>query len=156
MNLLFLHQNMPGQFVHLATALARDPANRVVFATRRDKVDLPGVHRITYPAPRAAAAGTHHYLRLYENCVLHGQQVARVCLDLMRDGFRPDVIVAHPGRGESLFVKDVIPSVPLLNYCEFYYHGRGVDLGFDPEEPADLDTICRARARNAHLLLGLE
>ncbi|OJY73147.1 MAG: glycosyl transferase family 1 [Rhodospirillales bacterium 70-18] len=156
MNLLFLHQNMPGQFKHLAPALARDPANKVVFVTRRDGFDMPGVRRVTYQTTRTAQAATHHYVRLYENCVLHGQAVVRACQELAREGFRPDVVVAHPGWGEALFVRDVFPRAAILNYCEFYYHGEGADVGFDPETPADLDAVCRARARNAHLLLSLE
>jgi glycosyltransferase involved in cell wall biosynthesis len=156
MNILFLHQNMPGQFKHLAPALARDPAHRVVFLTRREEGDLPGVRRVSYQPARTAREGTHHYVRLYENSVLHGQQVVRACLDLAREGFRPDLVIAHPGWGEALFLRDVFPRAVMLNYCEFYYHGRGADVGFDPETPADLDSVCRARARNAHLLLSLE
>jgi glycosyltransferase involved in cell wall biosynthesis len=93
---------------------------------------------------------------MYENGVLHGQQVARQCLRLRQNVFMPDIIVAHPGWGESLFVKDIFPRAALLHYCEFYYHGFGTDIGFDPAFPADFDMICRARALNAHLLLGLE
>ena len=156
MNLLFIHQNMPGQFKHLAPAMAAEAANRVAFITKRTDVSMARVRRIDYTPTRGAHVSTHQYVRLYENCVLHGQQVARLCLDLAREGFQPDVIVAHPGWGEALFVKDVFPRSPLLNYCEYYYHGRGADVGFDPAEPAGIDTICRARARNANLLLSLE
>jgi glycosyltransferase involved in cell wall biosynthesis len=156
MNILFLHQNMPGQFKHLAPALARQPGNRVMFLTRRRDIDLPGVQRVSYTPPRAAKDSTHHYLRDYEGCVLHGQQVVRACQQIARDGFTPDLVIAHPGWGESLFVKDVFPRATLLNYCEFYYSGSGADLGFDPETPIGLDEVCRARARNAHLLLSLE
>ena len=156
MKILFIHQNMPGQFKHLAPALARDEANEVVFLTRRADVMLPDVRRITYAPSRSSGPETHHYLRDYEDGVLHGQQVGRVCRALARGGFHPDIVVAHPGWGEALFVKDVFPRTPLLSYCEFYYRGAGSDIGFDPDMRADLDTVCRARARNAHLLLSLE
>ena len=155
MKILFLHQNMPGQYKHLAPAMAR-AGHEVVFLTQRGDVNLPGVKRVTYAKPRAANAATHHYVRLFENSVLAGQQVVRACLELKKQGFVPDVVVAHPGWGEALFVKDVYPAVPLLNFCEFYYGGEGGDTGFDPEEPVTLDTICRVRARNANLLLSLE
>src|SRR5437868_4438516 len=84
------------------------------------------------------------------------RKAARACLALSEQGFVPDIIVAHPGWGEGLYVKDVFPTSPLLNYGEFYYRGSGADLGFDPVEPVDLDTLCRTRTRNAHLLLALE
>lgn len=147
---------MPAQFQHLAPALARDSANRVVFLTRRTDAELPNVQRVSYSPNRSARAATHHYVRLFENSVLHGQQVLRECVRLQRDGFRPDLIVAHPGWGEALFLKDVFPHAPLLNYCEFYYHGTGADVGFDPSIASGIDAVCRARARNAHLLLSLE
>jgi len=155
MKILFIHQNMPGQFKHLAPAMAR-AGHEVVFLTQRADVDLPGVRRATYAKPRAAHATTHHYVRLFENSVLAGQQVVRAALALQTGGFVPDVIVAHPGWGEALFLKDIWPKVPLLNFSEFYYGGEGADIGFLAEEPADLDTICRVRARNASHLLSLE
>ncbi|MCW2922588.1 MAG: putative glycosyltransferase, group 1 [Thermoleophilia bacterium] len=156
MNLLFLHQNMPGQFKHLVARLASDPANNIVFVTKRKGVRLPGVRVITYEPQRTASRSTHHYLRLLENNVLHGQQALRIALELRRGGFVPDVIIAHPGWGEPLFMKDVFPSSPLLNYCEFYYHGSGADIGYDPDQPMVADDAYRARIRNAHLLLSLE
>lgn len=155
MKVLFIHQNMPGQFKHLAPALAR-MGHEVTFLTQRADIDLPGVRRATYAKPRAAHASTHHYVRLFENSVLAGQQVVRACLQLQQEGWVPDVIVAHPGWGEALFVKDVWPKVPLLNFCEFYYGGEGSDIGFLADEPADIDMICRVRARNASHLLSLE
>jgi glycosyltransferase involved in cell wall biosynthesis len=155
MKLLFVHQNMPGQFLHLAQAFGRIPGNEVMFLTRRQGIRLPGVRSATYRLAREAKAETHHYLRLFESCVLHGQAVVRACLTLTRDGFVPDVIVAHPGWGEALFLRDVFRA-PILSYCEFYYTAAGADVGFDPADPPAIDTICRLRARNAHLLLSLE
>jgi glycosyltransferase involved in cell wall biosynthesis len=156
MNVLFVHQNMPGQFKHLAPQLAADRRNKVAFITKREGVDLPKVRRVNYTLPRAAHESTHHYVRLYENSVIYGQQVVRSCHELNKEGFRPDIVIAHPGWGEALFLKDIYPKVPLLNFCEFYYQGRGADIGFDREEETSLDDILRARARNAHLLLSLE
>lgn len=156
MDILFLHQNMPGQYKHLAPALAADGRNRVVFVTKRQGVELPGVRTVRYKEPRPASRETHHYLALAENAVRHGQAAARCCLDLRAEGFRPSIILAHPGWGEALFVKDVWPQAPLLTYAEFFYHGTGADIGFDPADPATLDSVCRARLRNTHLLLSLD
>jgi hypothetical protein len=42
----------------------------------------------------------------------------------------PDIIVAHPGWGEALFMKDVFPQAKLVIYCEYYYAIEGQDVGF--------------------------
>ncbi len=136
--------------------LASNPKNQVAFITKRKDVDLPGVRKLLYAPTRASRVSTHHYVRLFENAVLHGQQVVRICQELRREGFTPDLVIAHPGWGESLFVKDIFPASPLVNYCEYYYQGRGGDIGFDPSDPPELDVLCRLRARDAHLLLALE
>jgi glycosyltransferase involved in cell wall biosynthesis len=159
MNILFIHQNMPGQYKHLAPALARLSAHRVMFLTQRQDVLLPGVARTTYEAPRAVKPETHPYLRLQESAVLHGQQVVRSLIDLRRQGFVPNLVIGHPGWGELLFVRDVYPDVPVLSYAEFYYHGEGADIGFDAadhDKAQDLDVRCRARIRAGHLLQSLE
>src|SRR5581483_2457516 len=156
MKALFIHQNMPGQFRHLASELARDGRNEVVFLTRREDRQIDGVRRVAYAAERQPSPQTHHYLHQYEDAVLHGQGAARACLRLRGTGFTPDIVVAHPGWGESLFIRDVWPDTPLLNYGEFYYRGVGADVNFDPEFRSSFDDICRLRARSAHLLLALE
>jgi glycosyltransferase involved in cell wall biosynthesis len=155
-DILFIHQNMPAQFKHLAPALAADPRHRVVFITRRKGADLPGVRRVSYDGPRPAGPDTHHYVRLFEASVRSGQQVARAMVELKREGFDPAVIIGHPGWGEMLFVKDVFPRARVISYAEYYYTAHGGDVGFEPGSVVSLDTMCRTRARNAHLLLSLE
>ena len=147
---------MPGQFRHLAAALGAEGGHRVVFLTRRDDRELPGVERLVYATARGAHPHTHHYLQQCEDAILHGQAVARACLGLAATGFVPDLVIAHPGWGESLFVKDVWPSAPLVNYGEFFYRAHGADVNFDPGMPLDIDSVCKLRARNAHLLLALD
>ncbi|MBY0432205.1 MAG: glycosyltransferase family 4 protein [Rhodospirillales bacterium] len=156
MNIVFIHQNMPGQFKHLAQHFAAQPGNRVVFITQRENVEIPNVVRIVYKTSRQPGPHTHHYLIRTEDAVLHGQAVTRVLLDIKAKGFRPDIIIAHPGWGESLFAKDVYPDVPLLNYCEYYYRTVNSDMDFNPAAPPTLDSVLRARMRCTHLLLSLE
>lgn len=156
MNIVFIHQNMPGQYKHLAARLAADPANRVVFITKRTDRDIPNVRRLSYQPSRKARENAHPYLVSTENAVLHGQAAARLLMGLREEGFRPDVIVGHPGWGETLFVKDVFPNTPYLNYCEFFYRAQGLDVGFDPSVPVNVDTVLRLRMRSTPLLLALE
>ena len=156
MKLLFIHQNCPGQFKHLAPHLAADAANEVVFITQPGKPDLPNVRKVEYKPSRKVAKSTHHYLRLMEEGVLNGQGVARVAQKLKEEGFRPDVIVAHMGWGEGLYLRSVWPKVPLLGYFEWYYHAFGSDVDFNPEKPPTQDDVCRITTRNGMHLLSLQ
>lgn len=156
MRILFAHQNMPAQYAHLASHYGRDPRNEVVFLTRREGVEIPGVRKIRYDLHRQARTDGHHYVKFLDEQLLYGQAVAREALALKSSGFRPDIMCVHSGWGEALFLKDVFPDVPLLIYAEFYYRGRGSDVGFDSDKEPELDVICRSRARNTHLLLSLE
>ena len=156
MKLLFVHQNCPGQFKHLAPHLAAMPGNRVVFITRPGKPDLRGVGKFEYTPHRKPSGRTHPYLRLTEEAVLNGQAVARVADRLRRDGFSPDVILAHVGWGEALYLKEIWPRARLLGYFEWYYRSRGSDVGFLEQVPPSLDTACRIETRNGLHLLNLE
>jgi len=156
MKVLFLHQSFPGQFKNIARSLAGDPANDIRFICRSGTSVLSGVTTYEYAPTRDAARQTHHYVRDLERAVLNGQTVVRKMLDLAADGFRPDIVIGHNGWGETLFVKDVWPGVPLLSYFEFFYRAQGVDTDFDPEYPLRFDDRLRIRAKNATNLIGLE
>jgi glycosyltransferase involved in cell wall biosynthesis len=155
MRFLFIHQNFPGQYLHIAKHLAA-AGHQVVALAQRDNAVPPGVTRLLYQPQRQPAAQTHHYLRGAEQGVLNGQAVLRMCLGLQEQGFRPDIVIGHNGWGEILFVKEVWPDVPVLGYFEFFYHLHGADSGFDPEYPLTLDDGPRLRIKNTVNLLGLD
>jgi len=155
MNVIFIHQNMPGQFLHLVLRLAADTANHVVAISRRSDFAMQGVSRLIYELPPTAIE-PNLFLTPLESAVRGGLQVARACEILAKNGFRPDLVVAHPGWGESLYVKEIFPRVPVLHYCEFFYRSHGADTNFDPADPQSLDANCVTRTRNAHLLLALD
>lgn len=156
MRVLFIHQNFPGQFRHLAAHLAKRDDVEVLAIGREQAPGLPGVRLLRYKPHRKASPQTHPYVRAFEDGVLHGQQVLRLLLDLKGKGYRPDVVVAHPGWGESLYVKEAFPSARLIHFCEYYYQARGADAGFDPEFPLDTHGAASIRSRNALHLLNLE
>lgn len=159
MKLLFVHQNFPGQYRHLAPAMAA--AGHEVVCMGDDGnvlIQSPpsGMVVVRYPPPAGASPGSHHYVAGFEAAVRRGQAVLRACMELGRQGFIPDVICAHPGWGESLFLKDIYPQAKLLAYLEFFYNARGQDAGFDPEFPGTLDDTFRIRIKNSVLLHGLQ
>lgn len=155
MNLLFVHQNFPGQFRHLAPHLAQMGHRVVAFAI--DGPGLPGIEMRRYRPARASSRDIHPWAAEFETKVIRGEACAAAALRLKGEGFNPDVIVANPGWGESLFLKDVWPEARLLAFIEFYYAARGLDYDFDPEfyrpDPA---REARLRAKNAHLLMTLQ
>jgi glycosyltransferase involved in cell wall biosynthesis len=156
MNVLFIHQTFPGQFKNVARLLASDPDNDVRFVSRPNANEIPGVGKHAYVPSRENAGQAHLYVRDLERGVVNGQAVALKINDIVASGFRPDLVVGHNGWGETLFVKDVLPSVPLLSYFEFFYRPTGADTSFDPEFPTTFDDQLRIRIKNATNLVGLE
>ena len=152
---LFIHQNFPGQYKHLALHLAQQPGNDVYFITQSKQRWLPGVVKLVYQIS-GAVSRTHPLLGEMDTAVQHGLAVLQVCQQLLARRVRPDIILGHNGWGETLFVKDVFPDAPLLSYFEFFYHANGLDVGFDPSQPTSLVSDCRIRLKNTVNLLGLE
>jgi glycosyltransferase involved in cell wall biosynthesis len=161
MRVLFVHQNFPGQFRHLAAALAADPAHQIVAIGETTNLQRqgpchPAIRRIGYSLEGQRVSTTNPWLKDVEAAVIRGQVVSKIARQLAANGFRPDLIVGHPGWGETLFLRDVYPVARLVSYCEFSYRAEGADVGFDPEFPARDDDIGRIRARNFSHLSAIE
>lgn len=161
MNFLFVHQNFPGQFKHVVRSLAGQRRHRVFgIGETINLKDRPQVHpRVSlrgYEIKKGGNPETHHYIRDFEGAVRRGQEVARIAINLGKQGFTPDVVISHPGWGESLFLRDVFPDARHIVYCEYYYQGTGGDVGFDPEFPTVFDDRFRIRMKNSTQLHSLE
>lgn len=156
MNILLIHQNFPGQFRQIAKRWAAQPGWSVMGIGRDTAPGLPDVKWLKYKPHRETGKEQHHYLRQMEAAVLHGQAVARVLQKLKAQGYVPDVILAHPGWGETLYIRDVYPGVRLIHFCEWFYGTPGSDVGFDPEFPSNFDTQARLRTWNALHTLNLD
>lgn len=155
MKILFVHQNFPGQFPHLAPALAA--RGHQVLALTDEKNQRPSpVETLRYKAPDPVT--TNSALgRTYSEYAERGLLAARGARALRdRHGFVPDVIVGHSGWGETLFLKEIWPGAKLLVYAELLYRTRGHDVGFDPEISPDSDERrFMTLARSAHLIQGI-
>jgi glycosyltransferase involved in cell wall biosynthesis len=156
MNYLFIHQNFPAQYRHVVRHLASQPGNQVYFITQPNENAMSGVRKITYPKDQRGLVNCHAYSVEVDRAIHAGAAVAEVCRGLREQNFRPDLIVGHSGWGETLFVKDVFPDVPILANFEFYYHPHGVDVGFDPEFVSIFQEPPRLRARNAVNLMAYQ
>ncbi len=157
MNLLFVHQNFPGQWKHLAPHVAALGGSRVVALAMHDRpIHAPGVEIRRYNVKRGSSTGIHPWCVDFESQMIRGEACAEAAIELRQEGFRPEVICAHPGWGEALFLKDVWPEARVLGYHELYYDQRyaDFDLEFAPLRTWRGDS--RLRAKNAALLLGYE
>ena len=136
-------------------ALAANPQNEVVFLTAAEHGNIDRVKKLLYKPKRGPAAETHHYLRGFEEAVLHGQAAFMACAEAKKNGFVPDLIFGHAGWGQTLFLKDVFPRTPMGLNFEWFYHSRGSDCDFDPSEMLTADDEARIRIKNATLLADL-
>ncbi|MBK5938442.1 glycosyltransferase [Halochromatium roseum] len=157
MNILFVHQNFPGQFKSLAPALEAR-GHRVVALGQNPDADISGgIELHTYGLERGQSPNIHPLAMEFEVKVIRAEAAARQAQALARTGFQPDVIIAHPGWGEALYLKDVFPRARLIAYAEFYYRATGQDWGFDPEFPRpDFDARISLHTKNANLCLAFE
>ncbi|SEO50517.1 Glycosyltransferase involved in cell wall bisynthesis [Duganella sp. CF517] len=150
---LFIHQNFPGQFRHLAPALAALGHEVVGLGMCAPAVATPGVRYVRHAVDARARPVAPAPWQDLQGKVLRGESAAAALHALKDQGFAPDVVVAHPGWGEALFVKDVFPDAKLLIYAEYYYQADGGDAFFDPEfSRPDAAAVQRLRLRNTHLL----
>ena len=148
MKYLFIHQNFPGQFLHLVRHLGARGKDEVVFITEGNGNAIPGIRKVAYRRPTATPEATHPAAREFEFAARRAEIVARTAATLRELGFTPDIVIGHHGWGEMLNIRDVWPDVPMLGYFEFFYRTDGSDVGFDPEFPTALADHARIRAKN--------
>jgi glycosyltransferase involved in cell wall biosynthesis len=154
MHILFVHQNYPAQFGHVARILAGRPGTRCSFVSELPPGSHHGVELIQYRIQGGATARTHPFSRTFENQIWHSHALYDALR--ARPDIQPDLIVGHSGFTSTLFLRELYPSCPMINYFEYYYHTTNSDMDFRPDFPVDDASRLRARARNACLLLDLE
>ena len=160
MNILFIHQNFPGQFKHLAPALAAQGHQAVALTLRVEKPMVwQGVRVLPYKLSRKSGQAVHPWLVDLDTKVTRAEACFHAALQLRAAGFVPDVIVAHPGWGESLFLKDVWPEARIGLYCELYHQPTYPHTGFDPEFQPEIAVTEPLRLRmkniNNHLSFAM-
>ena len=158
MNILFVHQNMPGQYREMLAWLAAQGEHRILFLTqRKDAVPIKGVTVARYVPHRKPAKDAYALSRYFEECMGAGYGAYLACRQIQDQGFKPDLVLGHVGWGELTFLKQVWPDVPILGYWEYYFLSEGGSVGFDPEFPATDTARQVSLARNAvnHLCLPM-
>ncbi|WP_138934857.1 glycosyltransferase [Roseovarius arcticus] len=152
MKILFIHQNFPGQYKHLAPALAAMGHDCTALTL---KVDAPttwkGVRVLPYTLPKRSAQVVHPWLVDLDTKVTRGEACWRAAKQMADQGYAPDLILAHPGWGESMFLRDLWPKARMAIYCELYHEAGYPHLNFDPEFMAREPEIQPLRIRMKNL-----
>ncbi len=158
MKILFIHQNFPAQFKHLAPKLVEQDHEVWALVLKEHSPELwRGVKLITYQPKTGSSPKIHPWVVDLETKIIRGEAAFHAAWKLKQQGFEPDLIIAHPGWGESLFIKNVWPQSRLAMYCEFFYRSHGLDTNFDPEfSTQTIDDNCRIQIRNLNNLLHFE
>ncbi len=159
MKILFIHQNFPGQYKHLAPLLASQGHECVALTLKvKEATTWNGVQVLPYSLPNRGGQNVHRWLIDLDTKVTRGEACYHAAVKLRESGFTPDLILAHPGWGESLFLRDVWPSARIGLYCELYHQAGYPHMNFDPEFPApDAGTDAlrmRMKNLNNHLHFG--
>jgi glycosyltransferase involved in cell wall biosynthesis len=156
MNFLFVHNNFPGQYQHIVRALAHDPKARIVAIGSSTSQEMSGVRLLKYSLSNVDVSASHPFARRFDMECHRAEQVLYALSSLASSGFAPDIIMAHPGWGETLPLRTIFPAARILLYCEFFYGMQGRDVGFDPEFPeTGADGHVALHLKNASSLLAL-
>jgi glycosyltransferase involved in cell wall biosynthesis len=153
-NILIVHQNFPGQFPHIAEALRRR-GDRVAVIGGKTARATPGIDLRRWTTTRGTTPNLFPLATRAEADLIRASAAAEAALQLRKDGFTPDVIIGHPGWGETLLLKEVWPHARVILFGEMMYRSEGGDLNFDPEfGERSFARDARAHAKNASQLLA--
>ncbi len=156
MNVLFVHNNFPAQFKHLARFLAHQSGVQVAAIGARSARPMRDVRLVKYALPTIDLTAAHPFARRFELECHRAEQVTYALTTLRSSGFCPDVVVVHPGWGEAMPIRAIFPAARIIVYCEFFYGSTGRDVGFDPEFPTiGADGAVALHAKNAATLLAM-
>jgi len=154
MHVLFLHQQFPAQFGHVARFLVEQHNFRCTFVSEKPARNIAGIELLQYSPKSGARETTHFCSRPFENQIWHSHAVFEALAS--RSDIQPDLIVGHSGFASTLFLRELF-DCPIINYFEYFYRTRNSDFDFRGDlPPTEPIHAMRARTRNAILLLDLE
>jgi glycosyltransferase involved in cell wall biosynthesis len=152
---LFVHSNFPAQFRDLSNSLAARGVPCFAIGGEASP-GAPGVELVRYRLTRGSAKDVHPLAIRAEADLLRGRSALEAARWLKNQGYEPQIIVGHPGWGETALLSHVFPAAKQILFSEFYYHGAGSDIDFDPEFwTGDEEALLRGKAKNAVMAMAL-
>ena len=154
MHVLFVHQNFPAQFRHLAPRLLAEFGWACTFATANATARaFAGLERIVYQPRGGETRAGEIITRAFDSATAHAHGVYDALKG--RPDLKPDLVVAHSGFGSSLFLP-YLYDCPIINFFEYFYRPVGQDLGYRPDLAVTESHLLRNKVRNGMILLDLE
>jgi len=158
MHVLYVHQNFPAQFGHIAKHLVEKLNWRCTFVSETPSGNVGGIEKVQYKIAGGATKQNHFCSRTFENTVWHSDGVFNALR--RRPDIQPDLIVGHSGFGSTLFLRELYPTVPIVNFFEYFYHPHDPDSDMDFRHDLNWEVpqikYLRSRCRNAMILLDLQ
>ena len=158
MNILFSHPNFPGQFKFLIASLSQSKGHNIKFLTANERPEwvVNGLEKVVYQLPDSDQYICHPYLGTAQKGVISAQTAFFKCVELKNSGFTPDLIIAHSGWGQTMFMRDVFPHAKLISYFEWYFEPRGYAFQstiHDPDVGHDLSIHDALSSRVSNLAI---
>jgi glycosyltransferase involved in cell wall biosynthesis len=152
--ILFVHNNFPAQFPHIAREAIAMGYEAAAIGSRTARDHL-GIKTYRWDLPRGTTPGIFNTATRAEADLLRANGAAIQAKKLISEGFIPDLIIGHPGWGETIHLSHIFAGVPQILFGEYYYGTKGGDTGFDPEfaDTSEADDM-RIHAKNATQLLA--
>ncbi|KNY13335.1 hypothetical protein AKG11_29640 [Shinella sp. SUS2] len=156
MRILFVHNNFPGQYARIVRHLKGRRDIDMLSGSLASNKQPALIKGVGYTPHREARKDIHPALRYTETSVIRGQAVYTALMPIKAKGWNPDIILAHSGFGDGIFLKDLWPQAKYMPYFEWYYHTYGSDSSFlDGEAPKNPDTELKIRMKNTAILHDL-
>jgi len=152
MHVLFLHDAFPAQFGRLGLELKRRHGWKCSFLVQclsscptptTEMLQELDLHQLPLTAEHRSKEGIP-WPQIYGMYLEQCQSVFNALR--ARPDLKPDLVVAHGGRGApTLFLKDLL-DCPIINYCEYYFGTSHRDISYridlPPAEPAPFFPRC--------------
>ncbi len=151
--ILFIHNHFPGRFYSLLPPLMA--AGHSCAGISPEGQELPGTRFLQWKLEKGPDFQGTPLAARADIDFRRGRAAANCALQLQKEGFTPDLIIGHPGWGETIFLKEIFPKSRMILVGEYYYRTKGGDVGFDPEfKPSANTDPFKAYAQNATMAMS--
>ena len=162
MQILFVHQNFPGQYRYLSKYFTQHPDWDCYAIGERENVKkqlayIPrGIKLLGYDEPKKLEGNYPASAREFAGQMQRSLTIAPVLMRQKNNGLDPRIICAHPGWGEGYYLREIFPEAKLLYFFEFFFEPDGPAVGFDPEFPRNFGLETGYRLKNAQNFISLD